>query len=99
MRNAEFIGFLAVNGSSPILLTLTCYYYRRYVSKERKALLSNLEKAPSHMWPTGTIWNFQNQAKIYGSPMLDDAILQSKGEPRTLASVLEGLHKPTSKKL
>ena len=71
----------------------------RYVSKERKALLSNLEKAPSHMWPTGTIWSFQNSAKIYGSPMLDDAIHQSKGNPTTLAAVLEGLHKPVPKKL
>jgi hypothetical protein len=25
------------------------------------------------MWRTGTIWSFRNDAKVYGSPMLDAA--------------------------
>ena len=61
---------------------------RRYNGKERKNLLEMLERNPSNMWPTGTIWSFQNKAKVYGSPMLDHAITSSKGLSSQFAQVL-----------
>ncbi|KAK3277147.1 hypothetical protein CYMTET_14822, partial [Cymbomonas tetramitiformis] len=63
----------------------------KYPNAQRKHLLEMLERAPSTMWPTGTIWSFKNKAKVYGSPMLDDAVLRSKGEPGKMSQVLDEL--------
>ena len=34
-----------------------------------------MERRPDAMWRTGTQWSFRNEAKVYGSPMLDSAWL------------------------
>lgn len=34
------------------------------VKGERTVLLNNLASQPSNMWPTSTIWSFQNKAKV-----------------------------------
>lgn len=39
--------------------------------QDRADLLDQLEKRPDAMWRTGTLWSFRNEAKTYGSPMLD----------------------------
>lgn len=37
-------------------------------------MLKSMEQKPDGQWPTGTIWSFKNQERIYGTPMLDAAI-------------------------
>ena len=37
------------------------------------------------MWPTGTLWNFKNPSKTYGSPMFDAAFAKTLGEPEDWA--------------
>lgn len=39
--------------------------------QERHDLIDHLDKRPDAMWRTGTLWSFRNEAKVYGSPMLD----------------------------
>jgi hypothetical protein len=39
--------------------------------QERTDLIEHLDKRPDAMWRTGTLWSFRNEAKVYGSPMLD----------------------------
>jgi len=34
------------------------------------------------MWKTGTLWSFRNEAKVYGSPMVDGAWHELTGECR-----------------
>ncbi|EFN57451.1 hypothetical protein CHLNCDRAFT_142939 [Chlorella variabilis] len=49
----------------------------RYTAKasstlcDRGDLIDQLDKRPDAMWRTGTLWSFRNEAKVYGSPMLD----------------------------
>lgn len=45
-----------------------------YVNKERKELFKALRKNKHQSWPTATSWSFKNPAKVYGSPMFDDAL-------------------------
>ena len=33
-----------------------------------------LRKNKHQSWPTATSWSFKNPAKVYGSPMFDDAL-------------------------
>jgi hypothetical protein len=82
----------------------------QYVHKDRKQMLDQLETKPDTMWRTGTIWQFKNDSKCYGSPMLDQAWYQVTGEgidpmPSTLkmlrnaklpSSVPKAFGKPTS---
>lgn len=42
-------------------------------TQDRADLADQLEKRPDTMWRTGTIWSFRNDAKVYGSPVLDAA--------------------------
>jgi Protein SET DOMAIN GROUP 2 C-terminal len=39
--------------------------------QDRDEMINSIEKRPDAMWKTGTIWSFRNEAKIYGSPMMD----------------------------
>ena len=39
--------------------------------QERGDLVDQVDKRPDAMWRTGTLWSFRNEAKVYGSPMLD----------------------------
>lgn len=39
--------------------------------QDRGDLIDQLDKRPDAMWRTGTLWSFRNEAKVYGSPMLD----------------------------
>ena len=41
--------------------------------QERNELLEHLDRRPDSMWRTGTQWSFKNEARVYGSPMLDAA--------------------------
>ena len=41
--------------------------------QEREALFEMVEKRPDAMWRTSTMYSFRNEAKVYGSPMLDAA--------------------------
>jgi hypothetical protein len=54
-----------------------------------------MERRPDAMWRTGTQWSFRNEAKVYGSPMLDSAWLTvsstSAGEVDPLPGVLAEL--------
>lgn len=42
-------------------------------AQEREALFEMVEKRPDAMWRTSTMYSFRNEAKVYGSPMLDAA--------------------------
>eukprot|EP00803_Ostreobium_quekettii_P008883 evm.model.scf_335EXC.9 EVM.evm.TU.scf_335EXC.9 scf_335EXC:53090-63556(+) len=48
-----------------------------YAKKQRAHMINMLQNRPETMWPTGTIWSFKNTAKVYGSPMLDQALRRS----------------------
>lgn len=64
----------------------------RYGPKERFELVEHIEKRPDSMWKTGTQWSFRNDAKIYGSPMFDDAWAASmKDGRRGLGEVVKAL--------
>lgn len=54
---------------------------RGYGPKERAELLEHIERRPDAMWKTGTQWSFKNEAKVYGSPMLDAAWAELTGKP------------------
>ena len=43
----------------------------RYQAKDRDAMIDHIQKRPDAMWKVGTLWSFKNEAKIYGSPVLD----------------------------
>lgn len=51
-----------------------------YVSKDRRELLEHLASKPDGMWKTGTLWQFKNESKYYGTPMLDQAWYQVTGK-------------------
>ena len=53
-----------------------------YINKDRRDLLDQLSTRPDAMWKTGTIWQFRNESKYYGSPMLDQAWYQVTGKGR-----------------
>jgi len=42
-------------------------------AQERESMFEMVEKRPDSMWRTGTMYSFRNEAKVYGSPMLDAA--------------------------
>ncbi|KAL4859889.1 Histone-lysine N-methyltransferase [Chlorella vulgaris] len=42
-----------------------------WLLQDRNDLIDQLENRPDAMWRTGTLWSFRNDAKVYGSPMLD----------------------------
>lgn len=48
--------------------------------KERNEMVYHIQHNPHAMWRTGTLWSFKNEAKVYGSPMLDAAWLEIRGE-------------------
>ena len=59
----------------------SCFSGRgRYGAKERGDLIDHLTRRPDAMWKAGTLWSFKNEAKIYGSPMLDSAWAHAVGE-------------------
>ena len=47
---------------------------RTYTEKDRINLRKTLSESPHKMWKTGTIWNFRNPNKVYGSPWLEAAL-------------------------
>jgi len=47
-----------------------------YVQKDRLEMLEQLASKPDAMWKTGTLWQFKNESKYYGTPMLDQAWYQ-----------------------
>ncbi len=51
-----------------------------YVQKDRNPMLEQIETKPDTMWRPGTMWQFKNDAKCYGSPMLDQAWHEVTGE-------------------
>lgn len=59
--------------------------------------MDHLERRPEAMWRTGTQWSFRNDAKVYGSPMLDSAwqSLTGGGEEDPLVAALEELKAAT----
>ena len=71
-----------------------------YLQKDRNPMLEQIETKPDSMWRTGSMWQFKNDAKCYGSPMLDQAWLEVTGEgfdpmPGTIAKLREAkLPKP-----
>ena len=58
----------------------TAKYHRQFVE-----MLGWLRAQPARMWPTGTLWNFKNPSKTYGSPMFDAAFAKNLGEPEDWA--------------
>uniref|UniRef100_A0A061R538 Putative histone-lysine n-methyltransferase atxr3-like isoform x1 n=1 Tax=Tetraselmis sp. GSL018 TaxID=582737 RepID=A0A061R538_9CHLO len=56
----------------------SCYgaFKDRYY-KERVALLEHLRTTPETAWRSG-LWSFRNDAKLYGSPMLDDVLTDTQ---------------------
>mmetsp|Transcript_26094 Transcript_26094/g.85738 ORF Transcript_26094/g.85738 Transcript_26094/m.85738 type:complete len:1200 (+) Transcript_26094:70-3669(+) len=63
----------------------------RYVGRERAELMQNLRLYPEKYWPTSTMWSFRNPDKVYGSPMLDDAMFAGRGEANRLTDLLDEL--------
>jgi hypothetical protein len=61
--------------------------------QERAELLEHIERRPEAMWRTGTQWSFRNEAKVYGSPMLDSAWVGGAGggEDDPLPGTLQAL--------
>ena len=51
-----------------------------YVEKDRREMLDHLASKPDGMWKTGTLWQFKNESKYYGTPMLDQAWYQVTGK-------------------
>ena len=51
-----------------------------YLQKDRNPMLEQIETKPDSMWRPGTMWQFKNDAKCYGSPMLDKAWHEVTGE-------------------
>lgn len=51
---------------------------QQYTGYERSELLSQLERRPDSIWKVWMCWSFRNDAKIYGSPMFDDALARSR---------------------
>jgi len=51
-----------------------------YVHKDRNPMLEQIETKPDSMWRPGTMWQFKNDARCYGSPMLDQAWVEVTGE-------------------
>ena len=43
-------------------------------------MLDHLSSKPDGMWKTGTLWQFKNESKYYGTPMLDQAWYQVTGK-------------------
>ena len=43
------------------------------------------------MWSTDTLWSFKNSEKVYGSPLLDESIRLSRGEPPRLPALIDEL--------
>lgn len=56
-------------------------------------MLQHIEKRPDAMWRTGTIWSFRNEAKVYGSPMLDTVYNAATGglQPSPVPELLAAL--------
>lgn len=51
-----------------------------YIQRDRKDMLDHLSSKPDGMWKTGTLWQFKNESKYYGTPMLDQAWYQVTGK-------------------
>ena len=51
-----------------------------YLQKDRNPMVEQIETKPDTMWRPGTMWQFKNDAKCYGSPMLDQAWHEITGE-------------------
>ena len=55
-------------------------------------MLDQISNRPDSMWKTGTIWSFKNDAKVYGTPMLDQAWFEITGQgENSVSKVLEKL--------
>ncbi|GAB4817034.1 hypothetical protein N2152v2_004080 [Parachlorella kessleri] len=66
----------------------------KYTAKERGDMLEHVERRPDSMWRIGTQWSFKNEAKVYGSPMLDAVWEEMLGGPpsaQALAPLLSAL--------
>lgn len=50
-----------------------------YLDKDRPDMLEQLDERPDSMWRTGSLWQFKNESKYYGTPMLDQAWVQVTG--------------------
>lgn len=47
---------------------------KKYVAeRERQHLLNVLLRHPADPWPGSSTWTFRNGARVYGSPMFDEA--------------------------
>lgn len=58
--------------------------------QERVEMLDQISSRPDSMWKTGTMWSFRNDAKIYGTPMLDQAWFEVTGQGEdSVSKVLE----------
>ena len=79
----------------PPMLTPCPVYLDPAPLQERAALLEHMQRTPDKMWRTCTIWNFRNEAKVYGSPMFDSVYLPlaAPATPDPLPAVLEHLRK------
>ena len=65
----------------------------RLPAQEREALFEMVEKRPDTMWRTSTMYSFRNEAKVYGSPMLDAAWSRAAPDapPDPIPALLEAL--------
>lgn len=53
----------------------------RYVTRERAALLDQLEHRPEAQWRPPLQFSFRNEGKLYGSPMFDAVWRELQGLP------------------
>jgi hypothetical protein len=51
--------------------THTQHHHRRHHhAQERGKMIAHISKQPDRQW-TNSAWSFKNDAKVYGSPMMD----------------------------
>lgn len=53
-----------------------------YLEKQRPRMYRIMAQRIEAQWPTGLIWSYRNQERVYGTPMLDVAIERVFNDPQ-----------------
>lgn len=69
----------------------TAVFKATFNVQEREYLIEQIEKRPDASWRSNSMWTFRNDAKVYGSPMFDDAWSKAKGGHNPMPDLLQTL--------